>query len=648
MTSPTPTQLGRYEIVGEIGRGAMGLVYLAQDPIIGRLVAIKTLRTEKIPPEQQDSFRERFLREAQSAGILSHPNIVTVHDVVEDGGSGVPFIAMEYVRGGNLRDLLRSGKPLPFDFVVTVVEQVASALDYAHSMGVVHRDVKPANIMITGDERVKITDFGIAQVHSGSLTHEGEMVGTPNYMAPEQVLGKEVDWRADIFSLGVLVYEMLTCHKPFFGESLTVVTQRIAYEPFTPPGKWAGDLPSGVDVLLDRALHKEPSLRYQTAGALADDLRQIHENADSLNDTVATMAIPVVAPAAGGTGESNGPALQTQALEAGEAAKAGEAGKGNSVVDLLREMASRKPVVVGALAAFVVVALFAIGILAHRGAPSASTPKTAPEPVQTDPQLDLAAKLAQQGEQLLDKGQPEAALVLFKQAQQLNPQDASISSSIALAKEQTEAQRKKAGEAQRNAERQGRIDGLLISARADLSAGRFVAAEQSAAQVLVLDPTQSEAREIRRRARREVVRRREALARKGKASAEAGASAGSAAHPAGGGPTASPVEAESRVKIDFSSELPQGVLTVYVGQHQILRQPFRFVHHLGFMREEPTTGHLEAMRRLPPGTTDFRIYVSLSHQGAKLVRAERVLQAGGDQTLKIDVDKNGAVTARFE
>ncbi|HKI85962.1 MAG TPA: protein kinase, partial [Thermoanaerobaculia bacterium] len=510
MTSPNPTQLGRYEIVGEIGRGAMGLVYLAQDPLIGRLVAIKTLRTEKIPSDQRDAFHERFLREAQSAGILTHPNIVTIHDVVDDGGGGVPFIAMEYVRGGNLRDLLKSGKPLPLDFVVAVVEQISAALDYAHSMGVVHRDVKPANIMITGEERVKITDFGIAQLHSGSLTHEGEMVGTPNYMAPEQVLGREVDWRADIFSLGVLVYEMLTCHKPFFGENLTSVTQRIAYEPFTPAGKWAEDLPSGIDVLLDRALHKDPSLRYQTAGALADDLRQVHENADSLNDTVATMTIPIVSSPEGSGGREGSSVLETQAVASEEAAAVRESGAGEKsrVGRSFWRQALGRPVIAAAMALTVVALLVVVAVLVRRGRSAPPTQAAVETPVHTDPRLDLAAKLAQQGQQLLDSDQAEAALVLLTQARQLDGDDPSIDSLIERAKQRVAEERRQAGEAQRQAETKGKIAGLMISAREDFGAGRFAAAEHAANQVLSLDPSDAEARSLRREARRELRRQR--------------------------------------------------------------------------------------------------------------------------------------------
>jgi eukaryotic-like serine/threonine-protein kinase len=206
MLPANPTRLGRYEILDELGKGAAGVVYLARDPLIGRLVALKTFRVGySVKDQELQQFRARFIREAQSAGILSHPNIVTIHDVVEEGEEGVAFIAMEYVRGTNLKQLLQGGTPLGLPFAADIVRQVGEALDYAHSRGVVHRDVKPANIIITADNRVKITDFGIARLDTSNLTQEGQLLGTPNYMAPEQILGREVDHRSDLFSLGVVL-----------------------------------------------------------------------------------------------------------------------------------------------------------------------------------------------------------------------------------------------------------------------------------------------------------------------------------------------------------------------------------------------------------------------------------------------------------
>jgi len=285
----SPSKLGRYEIVDEIGKGAMGVVYLARDPLIGRLVALKTFRISySIKDAELDQFRARFIREAQSAGILSHPNIVTIHDVVERGEEGLAFIAMEYVRGTNLKSVLQEPQRPTLTFACEILTQIADGLDYAHSCKVIHRDIKPANILITADNRAKITDFGIARLDTSNLTQEGQLLGTPNYMSPEQILGRDVDHRADIFSLGVVLYEMVTRHKPFQGENLTVVSHRIVYDHFTPPRQYADDLPPGTEQILAKALEKEPGRRYQRARDMADDLRRVLGSVgvrDALNET---------------------------------------------------------------------------------------------------------------------------------------------------------------------------------------------------------------------------------------------------------------------------------------------------------------------------------------------------------------------------
>ncbi len=217
-------KLGRYEVVRELGKGAMGIVYLAKDPLIGRLVALKTIRVSAHSDDDETrEFQQRFIREAQAAGILNHPSIVTVHDIGQDDGSNVSFIAMEYVEGQNLKEVLQQGRALSFEQIGDIVAQVAEALDFAHAKGIVHRDVKPANIILVEGMRAKITDFGIAKIATGAanLTSTGQFLGTPNYMAPEQALGAPVDGRTDLFPLGIWLYELPTRRKPFGRHSLT-------------------------------------------------------------------------------------------------------------------------------------------------------------------------------------------------------------------------------------------------------------------------------------------------------------------------------------------------------------------------------------------------------------------------------------------
>ncbi|MEM8996259.1 MAG: serine/threonine-protein kinase, partial [Acidobacteriota bacterium] len=293
----TLNKLGRYEIVGELGKGAMGQVYLAKDPLIGRQLALKTFRLGfSAKDADREQFKVRFLREAQSAGILSHPNIVTIHDVVEDA-SGDFFIAMEYVKGTDLKQLMQRQGRLDVRFVVDIIAQIADGLDYAHSKGVVHRDIKPANIILTADKQAKITDFGIARVEQSNLTVEGQLLGTPNYMAPEQIQGREVDHRADLFSLGVMLYEMVTGKKPFQGDNLTMVTHRIVYDAFTPPSQLVAGLPSRLSAVLEKALEKDANRRYARGSEMARDLRAVFSTAGRAEGGTASFLAPPDPPA---------------------------------------------------------------------------------------------------------------------------------------------------------------------------------------------------------------------------------------------------------------------------------------------------------------------------------------------------------------
>lgn len=274
----TTVNLGRYEVVRELGKGAMGVVYLAKDPLIGRLVALKTIRV--VPGSDDDDareFQQRFSREAQAAGILSHPAIVTVHDIGQDETSGISYIAMEYVEGPNLKEILNQGRPLEWHEIAEVLAQVGDALDYAHAKGIVHRDVKPANIILCGEMRAKITDFGIAKIASmaGNLTTTGQFLGTPNYMAPEQIKGSPVDGRTDIFSLGIVLYEALTRRKPFSGESLTTISYKIVHEPYLPVCEINPRIPEGFDDVIRKCLAKEPVDRFQRGKDVAIALRAI-------------------------------------------------------------------------------------------------------------------------------------------------------------------------------------------------------------------------------------------------------------------------------------------------------------------------------------------------------------------------------------
>lgn len=264
-------QLGRYEILDELGQGAMGKVYRARDPKIDRLVALKTVLLANLSPDDHQEFRERFFREAQAAGRLSHPGIVTIHDVGEDDATHTPFIVMEYIEGKTLEALAQE-KPLASETVLELVGQVAEALDYAHSRQIVHRDIKPANIIVTPEGRATITDFGIAKLALTQYTMTGQVLGTPAYMSPEQIEGGTVDGRSDLFSLGAVLYRLLTGDKPFSGDSVTSLSFKVVYKDPRPATQLNPSLSPEVDAVLQRALAKDPAERYQTGKEFAEDL----------------------------------------------------------------------------------------------------------------------------------------------------------------------------------------------------------------------------------------------------------------------------------------------------------------------------------------------------------------------------------------
>ena len=261
-TKPT---VGRYEVLQELGQGAMGVVYKARDPRINRLVAIKTIRfSDEFEDEKLNEVKDRFLREAELAGRLSHPAIVAIYDMGED--YDLTYLAMELLEGEDLQEYCRQGSLLPLKSVLQVVAATATALDYAHSQGVIHRDVKPGNIMLLRNRTVKVTDFGIAKAMSDSKTKSGIILGTPNYMSPEQINGQEIDGRSDIFSLGVVFYELLTGALPFHGKTLTNLFYQVTQEEPRPIREINPRIPKPVVQIVDKALSKDPERRFQRAG----------------------------------------------------------------------------------------------------------------------------------------------------------------------------------------------------------------------------------------------------------------------------------------------------------------------------------------------------------------------------------------------
>lgn len=261
-------KVGRYQVEGELGQGAMGVVYKATDPTIGRQVALKTLRLD-VHGIEADEMHRRFQNEARAAGVLNHPNIITIYDAGED--QNLFYIAMEFIVGETLAEILKKRRVLPVEHVIGVTRGVCNGLDFAHSKGIIHRDIKPANIMIAADGTAKIMDFGIAKA-AGNLTTAGQVLGTPNYMSPEQVRGKPLDGRTDLFSLGVVLYEMLTGAKPFAAENVTSIIYKIVNEDPVAPHELDPGIDPGLSAIVMRALSKDANDRYQSGADLAREV----------------------------------------------------------------------------------------------------------------------------------------------------------------------------------------------------------------------------------------------------------------------------------------------------------------------------------------------------------------------------------------
>jgi serine/threonine-protein kinase len=274
--------LGRYQVEKELGKGAMGVVYLGKDPKIGRVVAIKTMAlSQEFAGEELTDARERFFREAETAGRLQHQNIVTIFDAGEE--HDLAYIAMEFLKGRDLAEHCKREQLLPVDTVLSIVARVAEALAYAHKQNVVHRDIKPANIMYEREsDTVKVTDFGIARITDSSKTKTGLVLGTPSFMSPEQLAGKKVDGRSDLYSLGVMLYQMLAGVLPFRGESMSELMYKIANEEAADIRTIRPELGEGLANVVALALSKRPETRYQTGDQFAADLRAVGAQAAGL------------------------------------------------------------------------------------------------------------------------------------------------------------------------------------------------------------------------------------------------------------------------------------------------------------------------------------------------------------------------------
>jgi hypothetical protein len=299
------THLGRYEIIGDLGRGAMGMVYKARDPLIDRSVAVKTVVCQGLAPDEVEACERRFFAEAKCAGRLNHPNIVTIHDVGRDGE--VDYMTMEFLAGRSLREVLDSGVVLGADRIADIAAQLADGLAFAHANDVVHCDVKPGNVMVLDNGSVKIADFGVATLPSVSLADDGTAIGSPKYMSPEQVTGQRLDGRSDIFSLGAVLYEMLTGLPPFSGDDLGAVLRQVTEANPTAPSSRRRNLHPGFDIIVAKAMAKDPERRYRSAAAMAVDLRRYRELAVRSAEVFSERELAVGLPAKARSGSTARP-----------------------------------------------------------------------------------------------------------------------------------------------------------------------------------------------------------------------------------------------------------------------------------------------------------------------------------------------------
>jgi len=664
MTSSLPKTLGRYQILEEIGKGAMGVVYLARDPAIGRLVALKTFRIGDVGESERAQYRERFMREARSAGILSHPNIVTIHDFVEDAEAAVTFIAMEFIRGTDLKELLRRDEPFDLTFIANVVWQVAEALEYAHTKGVVHRDIKPANILITGDDRVKLTDFGIARLTDpgvADLTHAGQLLGTPNYMAPEQLLGKEINHQADIFALGVVLYEMLTRHKPFAGDNLTVVSQRILHDAFTPPEQYVGELPPGLGAVLSRALAKEPAERYQRVGELARDLKAVADQASirghrgpspegavvsPVSPVSSVSLVPPVPPAPGG---SLPPGVSVPRPEAAP----GPLSRWREIAaPLLAPLAARllpprdrrpPPWRYAAVAAASLLLTLSLGL----GAIAWVSPEdTAAQDAARDREIAHRFRYLPwvwMGRSLLDRGEAVQAAAAFSEAERRAPGE------VRLRELREEAERRAAAEVEQ-ARREAEAAVFLDTGEEALSRRRYQEAEEAANQALALLPAEPRALSLLARAREAQERRRggspgRPITARGPLPATEAPAAPATPTPQARSPEPAPAPRFATLQVVFRTQRSEGVLTLYAGEQQLLREPFRFTRRRSFFRTEEVSGGFERTLEIAPGQSTLRVYVALDRTVVESVQGN--FPAGLTRVLEVDVDGSGKLEIKL-
>ncbi|MFP3941515.1 MAG: serine/threonine-protein kinase [Thermoanaerobaculia bacterium] len=607
-------ELGRYRILESIGRGSTGTVYRARDTLIGREVAIKCVQGASAGSGRSaGELRDELLREARSAGMLSHPNVVTVYDVLELPGDSL-YIAMEYVHGRSLGDLLAGGRPLELERVVDLVAQVASALDYLHAMGVVHRDVKPGNVLLTDAGRVKLTDFGIAFSaweggrESAGGSEEGEVLGTPEYMAPEQILGRPITLRTDVWALGVVVHEMLTGERPFRGDSVAEIVHRVVHGQRS--AKDAEALPEPADelrALLDRALARDPEQRFASAGELAAELRRIlyRPGAGAGEATLAggseMLDQTLVAPRP--PSEPAGPKRPAGTRPGAPAAF-------RSLIDRWLPRRYRPAALLAAVGCGLLLAAVLVdGSL--DGPPAGGLPAPGSEVQGLDGGSLETLQLLRHGQRLSAQGDADGAALFFEVVERLEPL-VPESGRIARLRREAEAE----------AARQG----------ADLAGARSALGDRASGELV------ASAREHLGTAGGEAAETLSALDR-------AGHSLSPSDRP---DPAAAADSGRPRVTVEFWSEAPEGAVMIYGGGEQLLRRGFSYYEREWLLNRTPKSGGFHADLELPPGVDVLWIYVARAEGPARHLEIDARLPRGAHRVLRVHLPAEGQATAEWE
>ena len=617
-------RIGRYHIEETLGRGAMGVVYRARDPLIDRQVALKTLRVD-LDADHTDEFRERFVREAQAAGRLNHPGIVTVHDVGEDPESGLMYIAMEYVEGRDLKQLLSSGHRFRPSEAARIAAEVATALDYAHSLGVVHRDIKPANIILTSDGTAKITDFGIARLETSNLTVDGQFIGTPNFMSPEQITGKAVDGRSDVFSLGVVLFNLLTEERPFNGGTMHEVTLRIVQEPCPIPSTLSDQIPPAFNPIILKCLEKNPDRRFQTGAEVARVLAAL---ARSLVDREPTddastgvfqpdletriHADPVSSPAQRPPTFGN----RARLWIAAHLPKTGSA--------RLPEWAQwevRPRWALAAIAAAVVVALVPVAALRAR---IDRGPFPAPTPGSTKNLHAVVASLNEAETRLRDGdlGAAEASVLAVLDQAPTSPAARHLAAEI----------RRGLEEERTSAENQKRVNELVREGRDFYRKGDYARAQQRFREALELD-SQNEIAD----SYLELAEERLNTARSSRAAAASSATHQRAQSPEPPPPKA-PKAGVARITVYFDSPISEGAVEVTLNGESLADVPFDFSTSafLGFKKKG--RGTVRRVVLTPSGTHTIGVALTAKDRGVLGSSTfARTLEADSEWTLRVDL-----------